>query len=559
MVAKVLFTIGAALILVGIVIPTSTLLEFLRTVPDGLREQLKFGAIFFKAGLVLDGVFVMSLGWIVTGKSRKPDERRLTERYHVSPWYPLAFILLAAFLLRMYNLNLGIWFDEIVTYIFYVNQPFGEILTTYDNQNNHLLYTIIAHLSFLTFGESVWTLRLPAVLFGVGSIWALYRFSCQVGTWKEGLLSASILTFSYHHVWFSQNARGYTALLFWTLFSSSLLIRALRGNRVGLWLMYGVTVALGLVTHLTMAFVIVGQGLVFLLNMYRSDKTNRRQKWLGGILGIAVAALLSFQLYALVLPQLFNLHGDGVGSWQGEVAVAVWKSPIWMLGELLKGLNISLGNGIIICLAIFVFGVGLFDFSAKKSPIVILLLVPVLLSVMVIMALGSTLVPRLFFFAVGFAVIIVVRGLMLSGEFGARKLQVRFIKGSTLGVVMCVVLIISSAISVSGAFLPKQDFAGAMEFVQEKRRSGDVVVIVGLTVIPYERFYKVDWQEIETLEELNKVRTRGGRTWLVYTMPVVLKAAHPEIMKSIQIDFEPVKEFPGTLNGGNIVVALAKS
>jgi len=121
------------------------------------------------------------------------------------------------------------------------------------------------------------------------------------------------------------------------------------------------------------------------------------------------------------------------------------------------------------------------------------------------------------------------------------------------------VLIISSAISVSGAFLPKQDFAGAMEFVQEKRRSGDVVVIVGLTVIPYERFYKVDWQEIETLEELNKVRTRGGRTWLVYTMPVVLKAAHPEIMKSIQIDFEPVKEFPGTLNGGNIVVALAKS
>jgi len=30
-------------------------------------------------------------------------------------------------------------------------------------------------------------------------------------------------------------------------------------------------------------------------------------------------------------------------------------------------------------------------------------------------------------------------------------------------------------------------------------------------------------------------------------------------MKSIQIDFEAVREFPGTLNGGNIVVALAKS
>src|SRR5262249_24105119 len=158
-----------------------------------------------------------------------------------------------------------------------------------DDQNNHLLYTLLARLSFLIFGESVWSLRLPAVLFGVGSIWAVYLFSCQVATWKEGLLSAGFLAFSYHHVWFSQNALGYTALLFWTLLSSWLIVRAWREAKVELWLMYGLTTALGLLTHITMAFVVVGQGIAYLVSVYDSGKGKRREKWLGGFLGFTVA------------------------------------------------------------------------------------------------------------------------------------------------------------------------------------------------------------------------------------------------------------------------------
>jgi hypothetical protein len=120
-------------------------------------------------------------------------------------------------------------------------------------------------------------------------------------------------------------------------------------------------------------------------------------------------------------------------------------------------------------------------------------------------------------------------------------------------------MIIVSAISVPRAYLPKQDYQGALEFVQEKRRPGDVVVTVGLAGFPYQRFYKVDWQQVASLEELIKVRSRVGRTWLVYTMPIVLQAATPEIMRSIDAEFKTVKEFSGTVNGGSIVVALAKS
>jgi len=555
---KLISPLGSLLIIAGLLVPSSMLVESIRTVPPNLETQLVLGGTMFRIGLVLWGLFLFIAGPLWKSKLRADPFVHLHGKTFGA--VILGIVLFTAFVMRLYNLDVGIWFDEIATYVSYMSLPFGEILTTYDNQNNHLLYTLFARLSFLILGESVWSLRLPAVLFGVGSIWAAYVFSCQVATRNEALLSAGLLTVSYHHVWFSQNARGYTALLFWTMLSSWFLIRALREAKVGLWWMYGITTALGMMTHLTMAFVIVGQGVVYLVGVYASDKDRRRREvLLQGLFGFAVVGLATFQLYSLVLPQLFNWGGVRVSPWQGRIAVNPWKSPIWMIGEIFNSLNIGLGSGVLLVLAMFVFGAGLIDFARKKSPVVILLIVPVISGVAVIMGLDSTLLPRLFFFAMGFAIIVVVRGLMVCGDLVSSRLHLNRARAPLVGAGLCLTVIIVSAISVPRAYLPKQDYQGALEFLREKQRPGDIVVTVGLAAFPYQRFYKVDWQQVASLEELTKVRSRGGRTWLVYTMPIVLQSAHPEIMKSIQIDFEAVREFPGTLNGGNIVVALAKS
>jgi mannosyltransferase len=554
---KLISPLGSLLIIAGLLVPSSMLVESIRTVPPNLETQLVLGGTMFRIGLVLWGLFLFIAGplW----KSKLRADTFVPSHGKTFGAVILGIVLFAAFVMRLYNLDVGIWFDEIATYVSYMSLPFGEILTTYDNQNNHLLYTLFARLSFLILGESVWSLRLPAVLFGVGSIWAAYLFSCQVATRNEALLSAGLLTVSYHHVWFSQNARGYTALLFWTMLSSWFLIRALREAKVGLWWMYGITTALGMMTHLTMAFVIVGQGVVYLASVSGTEREHRREKWLGGLFGFAVAGLATFQLYSLVLPQLFNWGGVRVSPWQGKIAVNPWKSPTWMIAEIFNSLNIGLGSVVLLALAMLVFGAGLIDFGRKKSPVVILLIVPVASGVAVIMGLGSTLLPRLFFFVMGFAIIVLVRGLMVFGAVVSSRLHLDTARAPLVGVGLCITVIIVSAISVPRAYLPKQDYRGALEFLREKQRPGDVVVTVGLAAFPYQRFYKVDWEQVASLEELTKVRSRGGRTWLVYTMPIVLQSAHPEIMKSIQIDFEAVREFPGTLNGGNIVVALAKS
>jgi hypothetical protein len=68
----------------------------------------------------------------------------------------LTLILLITLGLRLYALNAGLWLDEILTYVNYAQMPFGEIITSYDSENQHFLYSILARASFLMFGESNW-------------------------------------------------------------------------------------------------------------------------------------------------------------------------------------------------------------------------------------------------------------------------------------------------------------------------------------------------------------------------------------------------------------------
>ena len=125
--------------------------------------------------------------------------------------------------------------------------------------------TVNKNARSLVFNETTWSIRVPAVLFGVASIWALFLLAGELGSRREAILSAAFLTFSYHHIWFSQNARGYTVLLFWTILASWLLLRSLRDNLPKLWFLYAVTAALGVYTHVTMLFVITGHFVIYLV------------------------------------------------------------------------------------------------------------------------------------------------------------------------------------------------------------------------------------------------------------------------------------------------------
>ncbi len=542
-------SLGGLLIVTGILIPSPTLIGILRTTPVGLGEQLLLGATLFRVGLVLLGLSVSGLTWMSKWISSSQSEKPLPDPGHRPMLAILAVVILAASTLRLYRLDSGLWLDEILTYVLYAEMPFGEIISSYDSENQHFLYTLLAHASFAIFGQGAWALRLPAVLFGVGSIFALYLLGREVTSEKEVLLSSALLAFSYHHVWFSQNARGYTGLLFWTILSSWLLVRALREANPRLWPLYAATVALGIFTHMTMLFVAIGHFIIYLTTLFARRREGLPQRWAGFFLGFCMAGLLTFQLHALVLPQMF-----GTISGTEKSVVIAWKSPLWTLLEFARGIRLGFAGSMAAIAALTLFGAGLVSFARTRPVLVQLLLIPTLIGSVITVAIGHHLWPRFFFFAMGFGALVVVRGAMVFGHAATRISGLTIPKSVPVGTVVAMGLIIFSMTSLPSAFGPKQDYLGALAFVESSKEPGDTIVTVGLATFPYKYFYKVDWEPVETLEALNAIRARSKRTWLLYTLPPVLQSVYPEIMASISRDFDVVKQFYGTLREGTIFI-----
>lgn len=136
----------------------------------------------------------------------------------------------------------------------------------------------------------------------------------------------------------------------------------------------------------------------------------------------------------------------------------------------------------------------------------------------------------------------------------AELLRIPSERSTWAGTALCVGLIFVSAVSMTFAYGPKQDYDGALAFVESAKEPGDAVVTVGLATYVYSSFYNVAWEQATSLDALNAIRSRPKRTWLVYTFPPVLQALAPDIMTSVQRDFTVVEEFHGTLAGGTIFV-----
>jgi len=156
-----------------------------------------------------------------------------------------------AIFLRIPALNSCLWLDEVLTMARFAKPPLAWIFTSFPDQNQHMLYSLMAHGAVRLFGEQAWSLRLPSVLFGAASLWALFLLGRKIASDVEALLACALMTVSYHHIWFSQNARGYMVLLFFTLLGTWLWLEAMDRDDFRLWASYAVCMALGFWIHMT--------------------------------------------------------------------------------------------------------------------------------------------------------------------------------------------------------------------------------------------------------------------------------------------------------------------
>ena len=141
---------GLALLLLALLVSNGAI-EAAFQQPAG---SLAWGPALFRALLGLHGLLLIAVARRrpapLPRRARKPADRRA--------WIVLAGIMLVAAGLRLWNLDSCLWLDEVLTMTGFARSPVHDILTRFPDQNQHMLYSLLAHGSMSLFGEHPWTL-----------------------------------------------------------------------------------------------------------------------------------------------------------------------------------------------------------------------------------------------------------------------------------------------------------------------------------------------------------------------------------------------------------------
>lgn len=508
------------------------------------------------------GLFLLILGAscaaviAVLFRARPPVATRTNEQS--VPWTALLLLVALAAVLRAIGLDSGLWYDEIITLVNFVRLPPGELVTSYQAQNNHILYSLCAHGSIAAFGESAWTLRLPAAVFGVASIAALLMLGMAVTQRSEAIWAAALATLSYHHVWFSQNARGYTGLLLLTLWGTTLFLRGMRHPARRLWVGYAAVAATAMYIHLTAVFPFTIHGCVFvgLWLWGKRDTTPGRypgSRELWPLLGFALAALLTLLLYAVLFPQMQETFGKASSAGNTQ-KVAEWTNPLWTLTEIVHSWPLGPFSWVGVVLFAVVVLAGLASYFRREPALAWTVIATPPFIVACVLALSLHLWPRYGFALMGLCLLVLVRGIYATALWLATRWGRSEPDGILWAHATLAVLCIGSAVHMTGNYqLPKQDHAGAQAFVEQQLAPGDRVLTAGMAARPYEE-YAPAWIAVDSVEELDAQLQPDATVWLVYAFRTALAQTRPELTARIDADFEKVATFPGTLRAGTIHV-----
>jgi mannosyltransferase len=521
--------------------------------------------------------------WLLRRAGPAPDDRAVFPALTRQTVVALVGLGVLATVLRCLGLDSGLWYDEVLTLVRFVRLSATELVTTFTSPNNHVLYSLLAHGSTAVLGESAFALRLPAALLGVGSVWALWLLGEEITSRRESLLAALLMAVSYHHVWFSQNARGYTGLLLFGLIGTWVFIAGIRRRLRGFWVLYAAALGLAMFIHMSAAFLFFAHGLVyvalFVYTRVRASDEGLVARAVGPVpgaseawplLGFVLGGVLTLQFYAGALPAVIDtfapmLSAPVVAASPVVHEASSWSSPLWTVLEIVRGLHIGLASAFGVVLAGGLAGAGFLSYARRDPLAASLFVLPFVVTLVILFAFSFRIWPRYFFVLIGFASLVLVRGAFVIGEAAVRIAASRWSSGAQgrvgvrVGTALALLPICASALSLAPNYrLPKQDYEGARDYVESLRTEGDRVVTIGLASYPFEAYYAPRWQRAEDLAELelvrDEVRGEGARTWVVYSFSGYLNEKYPGITEELEMHFEPMDEFDGTLGDGTIYV-----
>lgn len=141
---------------------------------------------------------------------------------------PLYLILLLALFLRLINLNQSLWLDEGIQWWASTSFSLPHLVTEYIKGDfNPPLFHTILHFWIKLFGDSEISLRLPSVMFGVATVYFVYKitellklknkFSILNSQFSIPEISSLLIATGPLLIYYSQEARMYSLAAFTTV------------------------------------------------------------------------------------------------------------------------------------------------------------------------------------------------------------------------------------------------------------------------------------------------------------------------------------------------------
>ncbi len=227
-----------------------------------------------------------------------------------------AIVGLAALLRLLFIAKYEVWLDE--AYVFIVaRQGLGGIIAALHVDNGPPLYYLLLHYWMAVFGSGALAMRSMSALFSVAAVAAVLAWSAPWFPRRARLAAGFLFAITPLAVYYAQEARMYSPVMFFVIVSMIFLERGLRAGGARNWAIFALFTALAFYTSYVAVFVApLGYVVVAVeyLKAYDAETATRRLK------GLIAAHFAAAVLFAPWLP---------IAARQPSAEATRWLMPGW--------------------------------------------------------------------------------------------------------------------------------------------------------------------------------------------------------------------------------------
>ncbi len=265
--------------------------------------------------------------------------------------------------LRIFRLGYhDLWYDEAKSALFMSLWYDGGSSISFLHKifvlTNHppLFYSIL-HLFMRFFGHSEFVIRFPAMIFSTASIPLIYYLGKKLFGPIAALLATCLMAFSPFQLWYAQEARPYSMMLFFGLLSSCFLISYLKKEKLSGW---GFTLSSVFGMHSSYLYIFLLASQLLIVGFFYFKKSMTKIRLVKALAFFIVITMISLPLISRYFKKFIFIKK---GFW---IQPPDMKSLVITFENLLLGYNLSQFYYYITDFVIVVLSISAFVFISKK-------------------------------------------------------------------------------------------------------------------------------------------------------------------------------------------------